>query len=59
MALDEINEYPNTATAIVTGSFFDIDMLIGTGTWQSQKVRYRNLAESKSTLLSYANFYRR
>jgi hypothetical protein len=40
MALDEINEYPNTATAIVTGSFFDIDMLIGTGTWQSQKVPY-------------------
>jgi hypothetical protein len=38
MALDEINEYPNTATEIVDGSFMDIDQLIAPLTWESQKV---------------------
>jgi len=36
----QINEYTNTASAVNTGSFFDIDQLISTGpnVYQSQKV---------------------
>ena len=38
MALDEINQYPITATQIGENSFIDIDQYISPGVWESQKV---------------------
>lgn len=49
MALDEINEYPETAIDIVEGSFMDVDQWISAGVWQSRKVPRSVLLKVLST----------
>lgn len=38
MALDQINQYPVTASTIDANSYFDIDQWDGVSAWESQKV---------------------